>query len=143
MDFPAVRYDPRGSFEVRTQPSHGRTNKMKSFLKPGAAVAVALVASIAWMGPGAAYAQGCVAAHSPQPVISGLDPGSESNARHYAGTNILHGLTITTGFRTYSSFRHYVGTVYQVQRQTNHNAVLNHVDLFELDLNYQLTPRLS
>jgi hypothetical protein len=43
----------------------------------------------------------------------------------------------------YNSFRHYIGTVYQVQRQTQHSAVVNHVNLFELDLNYQLTPRLS
>lgn len=115
---------------------------MKTFLSLGAAIPVALAAASVCLLP-TAHAQGCVAAHSPQPVISGLDPGSEVAARHYAGTNLLHGLTITTGFRTYSSFRHYIGTVYQVQRQTNHNAVVNHVDLFEEDLNYQMTPRLS
>ncbi|HLY42396.1 MAG TPA: hypothetical protein VKR52_14375 [Terracidiphilus sp.] len=115
---------------------------MKSFLSPGAAISAAVITLLIGMHP-VAHAQGCVAAHSPQPLISGLDPGSEASARHYAGTNILHGLTITTGFRTYNSFRHYIGTVYQVQRQINHNAVVNHVDLFELDLNYQLTPRFS
>jgi hypothetical protein len=115
---------------------------MKSFPSPGAAISAALVALSLWIHP-AAHAQGCVAAHSPQPVISGLDPTSETSARHYAGTNLLHGLTITTGYRVYNSFRHYIGTVYQVQRQTQHSAVVNHVDLFELDLNYQLTPRLS
>lgn len=115
---------------------------MKSFPSPGAALSAALVVLSLSMHP-AAHAQGCVAAHSPQPVISGLDPTSEASARHYAGTNLLHGLTITTGFRTYSSFRHYIGTVYQVQRAIKHNAIVNHVDLFELDLNYQLTPRLS
>jgi hypothetical protein len=116
---------------------------MKSFLKPGAAFAATLLAVLSSMHPAAARAQGCVAAHSPQPVISGLDPTSETSARHYAGSNILHGLTVTTGFRTYSSFRHYVGTVYQVQRALKHNAIVNHVDLFELDLNYQLTQRVS
>ncbi len=115
---------------------------MKSFPSTGAAIGAALVALCLWMHP-AARAQGCVAAHSPQPVISGLDPTSEASARHYAGTNLLHGLTITTGYRVYNSFRHYIGTVYQIQRQVNHNAVVNHVNLFELDLNYQLTPRLS
>lgn len=116
---------------------------MKHLLKPGAAIALSLLATLVSMHPAAARGQGCVAAHSPQPVISGLDPTSETSARHYAGTNLIHGLTITTGFRTYSSFRHYVGTVYQVQRAIKHNAIVNHVDLFELDLNYQLTPRLS
>ena len=53
------------------------------------------------------------------------------------------GLTITTGYRVYNSFRHYIGTVYQVQRQTQHSAVVNHVNLFEADVNYQFTPRLS
>jgi hypothetical protein len=83
-------------------------------------------------------AQGCVAAHSPQPIIAGLDTAGQSSA--FGG---LHGLTITTGFRTYSSFKHYVGTVYQYQRELKHNQVQNHVDLFDLDLSYQLTPRVS
>ncbi len=115
---------------------------MKSFPSPGAAISAALVALSLSLHP-AAHAQGCVAAHSPQPIISGLDPTSETSARHYAGTNLLHGLTITTGYRVYNSYRHYIGTVYQVQRQTLHSAVVNHVNLFELDLNYRLTPRLS
>ncbi len=115
---------------------------MRNFLSRAAAISVALVAALVCSQP-VAHAQGCVAAHSPQPIISGLNPGTEASARHYAGTNILHGLTITTGFRVYNSFRHYVGTVYQVQRQTQHSAVVNHVDLFEMDLNYQLTPRVS
>lgn len=91
----------------------------------------------------AAFAQGCVAAHSPQPIISGLNPTNESTIAHSAGTNFLHGLTISTGYRVYNSYKHYIGTVYQVQRQIDHNAVVNHVNLFELDLNYQVTPRLS
>ncbi|MFZ0746482.1 MAG: hypothetical protein WAM85_18890 [Terracidiphilus sp.] len=115
---------------------------MKSFPSPRAAICAALVTAIVWMHP-TAHAQGCVAAHSPQPVISGLDPTSEASAHQYANTNLLHGLTITTGYRVYNSFRHYIGTVYQVQRQLQHTAVVNHVDLFELDVNYQLTPRLS
>ena len=115
---------------------------MKNFPSQGAVVSAALVTALLWVHPGA-HAQGCVAAHSPQPVISGLDPGSEYSSRNYARTNLLHGLTITTGFRTYNSFRHYIGTVYQVQRQLQHTAVVNHVDLFELDLNYQITPRVS
>ena len=84
-------------------------------------------------------AQGCVAAHSSQPVISGLS----STERPSSSTNFLHGLTITTGFRTYSSFRHYVGTVYQLQRETAHNEVQNHADLYDLGLSYQLSPRWS
>jgi hypothetical protein len=114
---------------------------MKLPLIRGAALSVFLLTLC--LLPRAASAQGCVAAHSPQPVIAGLDPTSEASAHHYAGTNILHGLTITTGYRVYNSYKHYIGTVYQAQRQELHNAVVNHVNLTELDLNYQLTPRLS
>lgn len=83
-------------------------------------------------------AQGCVAAHSSQPIISGLD-----SIDHPGSPDLLHGWTITTGFRTYSSFRHYIGTVYQVQREIAHNEVQNHVDLYDLSLNYQINPRWS
>ena len=38
-------------------------------------------------------------------------------------------MTISTGYRVYNSYKHYIGTVYQVQRQLNHNAVVNHVNL--------------
>lgn len=114
---------------------------MKRILQP-AAVSAALLLGLS-MSVSAAHTQGCVAAHSPQPVISGLDPGTQAQAHHYAGSGLLHGLTITTGYRVYNSWRHYVGTVEQKQREELHNAVLNHVNLFELDLNYQLTPRLS
>jgi hypothetical protein len=85
-----------------------------------------------------ASAQGCVAAHSPQPVISGLDPSSQPSAR-----GLLRGLSVTVGFRTYSSYKHYIGTVYQVQRAVLHNEVQNHVDLYDLAINYQMTPRWS
>ncbi len=115
---------------------------MKALLSPAAVISAAMICALAGMQP-AAHAQGCVAAHSPQPVISGLDPGTQSNVRNLADKNILHGLTITTGYRFYNSYKHYIGTVYQAQRQANHNAVVNHVNLFELDLNYQLTPRWS
>jgi hypothetical protein len=108
---------------------------------PGLAGAV--LACIFFSLAAGAHAQGCVAAHSPQPIIAGLNPTSEFGSHSFGHGEWLHNLTLTAGFRTYSSFRHYVGTVYQVQRQTRHNAVVNHVDLFELDVNYQITPRLS
>src|SRR5882757_4991363 len=96
--------------------------------------------------PGAAarlHAQGCVAAHSPQPLIAGLDPGSEQGLSGGLYNLSIHGLSVTVGFRTYSSFRHYVGTVYQLRRETAHNEVQNHADLYDLSFNYQMTPRWS
>jgi hypothetical protein len=127
--------------EVSSFPQLEKT-RMKTLQIRSAALRAALFTSLFCLQP-AAHAQGCVAAHSPQPIISGLDPTSATAIVHSAGTNFLHGLTITTGYRVYNSYKHYIGTVYQVQRQINHNAVVNHVNLFELDLNYQITPRLS
>ena len=115
---------------------------MRNSKKLAAALSAIAFASFFSTSP-SARAQGCVAAHSPQPVISGLDPTSEYSTRRFENGMWWRGLTVTTGYRVYNSFRHYVGTVYQVQRQTQHSAVVNHVNLFELDLNYQLTPRLS
>ncbi|HWA93085.1 MAG TPA: hypothetical protein VG844_00685 [Terracidiphilus sp.] len=114
---------------------------MKNIPLSGLALTAVLITVFAFTQP-ASQAQGCVAAHSPQPIIAGLEPSSVTNGRHSA-SGILHGLTITTGYRFYNSYKHYIGTVYQPQRQALHNAVVNHVNLFEMDVNYQLTPRWS
>jgi hypothetical protein len=84
------------------------------------------------------FAQGCVAAHSEQPVIAGLDPNAQQSL--FGG---IHGLSVTIGFRTYSSYKHYIGETYQAQRAALHNEVQNHVDLYDLGINYQITPRWS
>ena len=115
-----------------------KTRQVK--LQMGTQLFLPMLSAVAMMGVLAGNAtpmlgQGCVAAHSPQPLISGLDPNTTQRG--------LHGLTVTVGFRTYSSFRHFVGTVEQVQREIKHNAVVNHADLYDLSLNYQLTPRWS
>lgn len=107
-------------------------------MKYAVAATIALAAIILTSTSKPCLAQGCVAAHSAQPVISGLD-----SIDHPGSSNLLHGLTITTGFRTYSSYKHYVGTVYQAQRAAMHNEVQNHVNLYDLSLNYQLNPRWS
>ncbi len=111
--------------------------------KPGPALAVSLLSAVVLSLPSVAHSQGCVAAHSPQPIISGLDPTSQFSARKFSNGEWIHGLTVTAGYRFYNSYKHYIGTVYQVQRQINHNAVVNHVNLFEVDVNYRLSPRNS
>src|SRR5689334_17086319 len=80
------------------------------------------ILTISFLHPGAALAQGCVAAHSPQPIISGLSPNGQQRI-----ADRLHGrLTVTIGYRFYNSYRHYIGTVYQEERAADHNAVVNH-----------------
>lgn len=55
----------------------------------------------------------------------------------------LHHFDITLGYRYQSSSRHFVGTVEQVQREILHNQVENDYHLFDLAINYELTPRWS
>src|SRR3954471_11065823 len=112
---------------------------MRISLRTGASLGIA---SLTLLLPTLARAQGCVAAHSPQPIIAGLNPASQFGLHNFANGQWLHNLTLTVGYRTYNSFRHYIGTVEQTQREINKNAVVNHVNLFELDVNYQLTPRV-
>ena len=91
-----------------------------------------------------AFGQGCVAAHTEQPLISGLDPTNQQQTFHGRDwADRLHNLTISVGFRTYSSYAHYIGTDYQVRRAILHNQVQNHVNLYDLSFNYQFSPRFS
>jgi len=116
---------------------------MRISAKASPALAAAVFASFVLSFSAVAHGQGCVAAHSPQPIIAGLNPTSQFGLRSFSHGEWVHGLTVTTSFRVYNSFRHYIGTVEQKQREINKNAVVNHVDLFELDINYQVTPRVS
>ena len=110
-----------------------------------------LAAILALLGillfPKPAVGQGCVAAHSPQPLIAGLDTSAKEKDKHAKDQNkleeILHNVSVTIGYREYNSFRHYVGTVEQLQRAANHNQVQNHVDLMDLQISYKLSPRFS
>ncbi len=85
--------------------------------------------------PGRAHAQGCIVVHNAQPLVSGLNPTELPNK--------LHGLTVTIGYRTYNSFRHFSGETEEVQREVLHTEVRNHVNQFDVNINYQLTPRWS
>jgi len=66
--------------------------------------------------------------------------GRESQARENLKTRHFD---ITLGYRYQSSSRHFVGTVEQVQREILHNQVENDYHLFDLAINYELTPRWS
>src|SRR5205814_2497505 len=84
-----------------------------------------------------AFGQGCVAAHTEQPLVVGLDPTNQEQPSHRDDGlgGKLHNLTVTVGFRTYSSYKHYVGTDYQERRALLHNQVQNHVNLYDLTFN--------
>jgi hypothetical protein len=91
-----------------------------------------------------AHAQGCVAARSNQGIMDelcGTGLFTESSSHHDPAW--LRRLTLTVGFRDFSSFRHFIGTNEQKQRAILHNQVENHQNLWDVGINYQLTRRLS
>jgi hypothetical protein len=106
---------------------------------------IATASSVFLLLSSSAFGQGCVAAHTEQPIIAGLAAHDQEQPNHSGSTleDKLHNLTVTIGFRTYSSYAHYVGTDYQAQRAALHNQVQNHVNLYDVAFNYQLTPRWS
>ena len=87
----------------------------------------------------AALAQGCLAAHTSQPVISALTDDVHGSRSHRG----LHGLTVEVDWRSFSSFRHFIGEKEQTQRAVLGNQIKNHQNIYEISASYQLTPRWS
>jgi hypothetical protein len=83
-----------------------------------------------------AYGQGCVAAHTNQRVISELvtsDGGGPSSRFS------IHNLTVNIGYRVFSSNKYYQGSD-EIARPT---AVRNHQNIFDVGVEYRLSPRWS
>jgi hypothetical protein len=81
-------------------------------------------------------AQGCVAAHTNQRVISELvttDDGRPSSLFS------IHNLTVDIGYRVFNSNKYFVGSD-QIARPT---AVRNHQNIFDIGIEYRLSPRWS
>ena len=86
------------------------------------------------LAPGFLHAQGCILARSPEQT--GL-PGNQ-------GGLLLPGhFQVTLGERHQFSTDHYVGDVYQEYRKEEHNRVQNRINLLDVNLTYQWTPRIS
>jgi hypothetical protein len=91
-----------------------------------------------------ARAQGCIAARSNQGIMDELCGGG---TLAHDGNNHdpawLRRLTVNIGARDFNSFRHFIGTDEQTQRETLHNQVENHQWIFDIGINYQLSRRWS
>lgn len=95
-----------------------------------------------------AMAQGCVAAHSNQRVIDGLDNilgrgQSEGLGSLDAGGEVSstwrHNLTVVIGYRVFNSNKYFQGST-EIARP---NAVRNHQNIFDVGIEYVLTPHWS
>lgn len=82
------------------------------------------------------FAQGCVAAHANQRTMSELvklyDGGSH-------GSWSIHNLTVNIGYRVYNSNKYFIGD----QEIDRPNAVRNHQNIFDVGVEYRLSPRWS
>lgn len=83
-----------------------------------------------------ALAQGCVAAHSNQRVIDGL---MMLNTGGEVSPTWRHNLTVDIGYRVFNSNKYFIGSK-EIARPT---AIRNHQNIFDVGVEYVLTPRWS
>ena len=83
-----------------------------------------------------AFAQGCVAAHSNQRV---LDELVTSDTGGSVSPFWLHNLTVDIGYRVFNSNKYFQGSN-EIARPT---AVRNHQNIFDIGIEYRLSPRWS
>lgn len=101
-------------------------------LRMGFCLAALFAAAIALVPR--ASAQGCIVARSTE-----MPAGPESQGGYLSPGDI----DITIGYRHQFSFRHFVGPTEQVQRIQQGTQVMNKINLQNVDLVYQATPRFS
>lgn len=85
---------------------------------------------------GRAVAQGCVAAHSNQRPMDQLVKTDEGGTSGYWS---MHNLRVDIGYRVFNSNKYFQGTK-EISRP---NAVENHQNIFDVGLEYRLSPRWS
>lgn len=110
----------------------------RACLRLMAALAAVLCAIFA--GAGSAAAQGCVAAHSDQPPMDEMLSNAYGSGSA-DGPSWLHHLTVTAGYRVFSSNQYFIGT-HNIPRPMN-RRVENHQNIWDVNVNYQLTRRWS
>lgn len=108
------------------------------FLTRRSILSVALV--IMALGGKWASAQGCVAAHSNQRSFDELmsSPGFEA-PRSDAHNKWIHNLTVDIGYRVFNSNKYFQGSD-EIARPS---AVRNHQNIFDIGVQYDLTPQWS
>jgi hypothetical protein len=102
---------------------------MRKHLLLAPAIAATLIAGAA----SDAFAQGCILLRQTSPLFGTTDTlGNETGTWN-----------VTLTGRSSTADRHYNGTVYQAQRQTEQTFVVNRQNSMTATVSYQLTPRVS
>ena len=84
-------------------------------------------------------AQGCLAAHTNTSIQGCLMDN------HASVGELLHNhpLTVEVDWRSFSSFRHFSGEVENIQREILNTQIKNHQNIYNVNVDLQLTPRWS
>jgi len=98
------------------------------------AIFAVTIAAIGIVSERPARAQGCIVARSTE-----MAAGPESQGGYLAPGE----WDITIGYRHQFSFRHFVGSTEQVYRMQQGTQVMNKINLENLNVTYQATPRFS
>lgn len=89
-----------------------------------------------------------MAARSSAPVIGALCGNSDPKAEkltisEHESPFSAHHWSISTGYRYQHSFRHFVGTTEQTQREAQQTQVVNYLNLFDVAITYDFNRRWS
>lgn len=112
--------------------------KNLSFLRP-----ILAVASCALVLSPIAHGQGCLAAHTSSTIQSCITSGGHNMTDGGAGFFRHHPVTIEVDWRSFSSFRHFSGEVENTSRALLNTQIKNHQNLYNINLDMQVTPRWS
>src|SRR5260370_41686948 len=110
--------------------------KTQSHVTPLLAAAFALLPFLMSMQ---ANAQGCLAAHSNSSMQGCLTGSQAANGQLFR----RHPVTVEVDWRSFSSFRHFVGEKEQTHRAVLNNQIKNHHNLDKITGENQLTPHSS
>ncbi|HZQ43752.1 MAG TPA: hypothetical protein VFA99_10905 [Acidobacteriaceae bacterium] len=95
-----------------------------------------LASACVFFATGSALAQGCVAAHTNQRVLTELVTADQSRPPSRFS---IHNLTLNIGYRVFNSNKYFQGST-EIARP---NAVRNHQNIFDIGIEYQLSPHWS
>ena len=84
-------------------------------------------------------AQGCLAAHT-NTSIQGCLMDTQPSVGELLHN---HPLTVEVDWRSFSSFRHFSGEVENIQREILNTQIKNHQNIYNVNVDLQLTPRWS
>lgn len=114
--------------------------RFKMFRRPSVvstALKCAAVFSVAAISA-SAFGQGCVAAHSNQAPVDQILNNAYQDG-HGSGNSWIHRLTLNVGYRVFNSNKYFIGTN-EISRPT---AIRNHQNIFDVGVDYKLSPRWS